>query len=77
MNEPIMRPPQAAPQSAPHPLFEGRDMAHQMPPTPHSGAVHHLLQHAIPIYHQINAIKKALGTGSKANKNNPGGVQGF
>lgn len=70
--------PQQQPQQPqPHPLFQGRDMAHQMPPTPHSGAVHQLLQHAIPIYHQVSAIKKAMGSKSGKPGNNPGGVSNF
>lgn len=72
INPQIQRPQGPAPI---HPIAQGQQMINQIPRTPFTGSSMHLMQHAIPIYHQLNALKKALGTPSINQP--PGGMQGF
>jgi hypothetical protein len=63
------------PQRPPHPMLEAQEMHRQLPvQTPFTGSTAHLIQHAVPIFHQLMALKKALGSPKTGDKNNPGGV---
>lgn len=66
--------PAQANRPQPHPLFQGRHMLNQLPATQHTSAAHQLMQHAVPIFHQLTALKKALGSGKTGEKGNPGGM---
>ena len=65
------------PQRPPHPIVQGAQQLKQLPITPHTQPIHHLMAHAVPIFHQLNALKAALGNAKATPKTNPNGIQGF
>ncbi len=71
----MMNQPQGQPQRPPHPMTEAMQMHSQIPAqTPFTGSTAQLIQHAVPIYHQLTALKKALGSAKTNPKTQPGGV---